>query len=189
MNEAISSKAGRQWLVDNLDHSTNQGQNCNSGCSKGLLPALRERLLRPLAKWGTLLPGVRGPGPLDQGKYLVRQAASGTYPKQRGMTWTGQLRPAQAEVSQFLLEQFAKKKDCLVHAVTGAGKTEMIFPLLAEAFSQGKRAAIATPRIDVVNELFPRLSAAFGQIMVGCYHGKMEKEPAGEQLVICTTHQ
>lgn len=189
MNEAISSKAGRQWLVDNLDHSTNQGQTAIPAVQKGCCQRCGSVCYARLPNGALYCRECVGLGRLDQDKYLVRQAACGSYPKQRGMTWTGQLRPAQAEVSQFLLEQFAKKKDCLVHAVTGAGKTEMIFPLLAEAFSQGKRVAIATPRIDVVNELFPRLSAAFGQITVGCYHGKMEKEPAGEQLVICTTHQ
>ena len=92
-------------------------------------------------------------------------------------------------MSHFLLEKFAAKEDCLVEAVTGAGKTEMIFPLLAEAFSRGCRVAIATPRIDVVNELYPRLVAAFGEVEIGKYHGREEKQPANEQLVICTTHQ
>lgn len=65
----------------------------------------------------------------------------------------------------------------------------MIFPLLAEAFSRSCRVAIATPRIDVVNELYPRLVAAFGEVEIGKYHGREEKEAANEQLVICTTHQ
>lgn len=50
----------------------------------------------------------------------------------------------------FLLQ----KKNSLVHAVTGSGKTEMLFDLIAECMKEGKRACIATPRIDVVNELF-----------------------------------
>ncbi|WP_201346495.1 DEAD/DEAH box helicase, partial [Lactobacillus nasalidis] len=130
-----------------------------------------------------------GLGRLDEGKWLLRQAAASSYPAKSGLTWPGKLQPRQEAVSRFLLEKFAQKKDCLVQAVTGAGKTEMIFPLLAQAFASGCRVAIATPRIDVVNELYPRLKAAFAEIEIGKYHGREEKAVANEQLVICTTHQ
>jgi competence protein ComFA len=52
-------------------------------------------------------------------------------PGQGGDDWTGQLQERQEGVSRFLLEKFAAKEDCLVEAVTGAGKTEMIFPLIS----------------------------------------------------------
>ncbi|MBA1395338.1 DNA/RNA helicase, partial [Lactobacillus sp. XV13L] len=77
----------------------------------------------------------------------------------------------------------------LVHAVTGAGKTEMLFPLVAACLARGGRCCIATPRIDVVNELYPRFQAAFGAVAIGKYHGREFKEPGLEQLTICTTHQ
>ena len=65
----------------------------------------------------------------------------------------------------------------------------MLFQLIAECMKNGKRACIATPRIDVVNELFPRFQAAFAEIEIGKYHGREFKEPGLEQLTICTTHQ
>ncbi len=43
----------------------------------------------------------------------------------------GELTPYQAEVSEKLLETYQKQKDSLVHAVTGAGKTEMIYKIVA----------------------------------------------------------
>jgi competence protein ComFA len=49
--------------------------------------------------------------------------------------------------------------------------------------AEGGRVCLATPRIDVVNELYPRLSAAFA-VTIGKYHGREEKEAANEQLVI-----
>ena len=41
----------------------------------------------------------------------------------------------------------------------------------------------------MVNELFPRFSAAFAQVEIGKYHGREFKEIGLEQLTICTTHQ
>lgn len=64
----------------------------------------------------------------------------------------------------------------------------MLFNLIAECMKEGKRACIATPRIDVVNELYPRFKAAF-DIKIGKYHGREFHEPDIEQLIICTTHQ
>jgi competence protein ComFA len=48
-------------------------------------------------------------------------------------------------------------KQILFWAVTGAGKTEMMFPLMIEALREGKRVAWVTPRKEVVHELTPRI--------------------------------
>lgn len=60
----------------------------------------------------------------------------------------------QQNISDKLVQNFEQRKNTLVHAVTGAGKTEMLFQLIARCMKKGQRACIATPRIDVVNELF-----------------------------------
>lgn len=189
MTEEKESLAGRQWLVDKVDNSIKEGQTAIPAIENGICQRCGSSCWARLPSGFLYCRACVGLGRLDEGKLLVRQAASGSYPAKAGMTWTGQLQERQEGVSRFLLEKFAAKEDCLVEAVTGAGKTEMIFPLLAEAFSRGCRVAIATPRIDVVNELYPRLVAAFGEVEIGKYHGREEKQPANEQLVICTTHQ
>lgn len=77
----------------------------------------------------------------------------------------------------------------LLWAVTGAGKTEMIFPLLAYVLEQGGKALVATPRRDVVLELAPRLKVAFPQAQIATlYGGSVERFKQGN-LVIATTHQ
>ena len=48
------------------------------------------------------------------------------FPKANVLKWQGKLTEFQAKVSQGLVEAVAKRKNSLVHAVTGAGKTEMI---------------------------------------------------------------
>ncbi|QGG58106.1 helicase-related protein [Paenibacillus sp. B01] len=77
----------------------------------------------------------------------------------------------------------------LLWAVTGAGKTEMIFPLLESVLSRGGRALVATPRRDVVLELEPRLRRAFPDTPpVALYGGSPQRGEDG-RLTLATTHQ
>src|SRR5690606_15357723 len=77
----------------------------------------------------------------------------------------------------------------LIWAVTGAGKTEMIFPLIANTIQSGGLALIATPRRDVVLELVPRVKQAFPDCkVVSLYGGSKEIWEEG-QITISTTHQ
>lgn len=77
----------------------------------------------------------------------------------------------------------------LLWAVTGAGKTEMIFPLIEDTLLHGGRALVATPRRDVVLELKPRIEKAFpAQKVVTLYGGSPERWTEGT-LTLATTHQ
>ncbi|MBW5448483.1 DNA/RNA helicase [Cohnella sp. CFH 77786] len=77
----------------------------------------------------------------------------------------------------------------LLWAVTGAGKTEMMFPLLEAVLSAGGSAAVATPRRDVVLELAPRLAKAFPHVrQVVLYGGSADRFENGA-LTLATTHQ
>ncbi|MFD0714951.1 DEAD/DEAH box helicase [Paenibacillus sp. GCM10027626] len=77
----------------------------------------------------------------------------------------------------------------LLWAVTGAGKTEMIFPLVEACLQQGGYALIATPRRDVVLELDPRLRKAFpSETLVTLYGGSAQRWESG-RITLATTHQ
>ena len=104
------------------------------------------------------------------------------------LTWKGLLSPFQAKCAQQLIEKVAQHQNHLVWAVTGAGKTEMLFPMLTESIRRRKRIAIASPRIDVCNELFPRIQAAFANIDCLLLHGQANQY-FYSQLTVCTTHQ
>lgn len=81
------------------------------------------------------------------------------------------------------------ERNYLIWAVTGAGKTEMIFPLIDYVTAQGGKVLLATPRRDVVLELDPRLRKAFPQLeVVTLYGGSTQRWQQG-QLIIATTHQ
>lgn len=104
-------------------------------------------------------------------------------------TWTGTLTPHQLKASHKLLHNMKGNKNTLVWSVTGSGKTEMIFPTITEALQAGKRICIATPRKDVVLELFPRLQKAFQNVPIQALYGGSKGKERQAQLVITTTHQ
>ncbi|WEK53909.1 MAG: helicase-related protein [Candidatus Cohnella colombiensis] len=99
---------------------------------------------------------------------------------------------AAADALQFLHRQQTHPCDgatFLLWAVTGAGKTEMIFPLLEAVLRQGGRVLVATPRRDVVLELAPRIAKAFPDYTrVVLYGGSDERWQEGA-LTLATTHQ
>ncbi|MBY9077616.1 DNA/RNA helicase [Paenibacillus sp. HN-1] len=77
----------------------------------------------------------------------------------------------------------------LLWAVTGAGKTEMMFPLLEAVLAAGGRALIATPRRDVVLELAPRLARAFPAASISVLYGGSPDRWKSGALTLATTHQ
>ncbi|VUW94708.1 Transcription-repair-coupling factor [Streptococcus constellatus] len=109
------------------------------------------------------------------------------FPKANVLKWQGKLTEFQAKVSQGLLEAVAKRKDSLVHAVTGAGKTEMIYQVVAQVINQGGAVCLASPRIDVCLELYRRLKVDFA-CDISLLHGESEAY-SRSPLVIATTHQ
>ncbi|MEQ6377575.1 DEAD/DEAH box helicase [Bacillaceae bacterium S4-13-56] len=108
---------------------------------------------------------------------------------EKPLSWEGSLTKAQEHASQKIEQAMYDKSRLLVHAVCGAGKTEMLFAGISNAFQRGERIAIATPRSDVVRELAPRLRQAFSQISIAALYGGTEDIPDGAQLIITTTHQ
>ena len=80
-------------------------------------------------------------------------------------------------------------REHLLWAVTGSGKTEMIFASIEWMLQQGKRVAIAAPRIDVCVELTPRLKEAFPTVEQNVLHSQSEEGYKRVPLTIATTHQ
>ena len=120
----------------------------------------------------------------DQELYYFPQE---DFPRQQSLNWQGQLTPFQAQISQALCQAVDEKRPSLVHAVTGAGKTEMIYAVVAKVLDRGGAVCIATPRIDVCIELHKRLVQDFN-CPIALLHGESDayfRTP----LVIATTHQ
>ncbi|ANZ58467.1 hypothetical protein BGL34_05135 [Fructilactobacillus lindneri] len=105
------------------------------------------------------------------------------------LTWKGKLTELQQQCSNQVVQAFKKQQDLLLWAVTGAGKTEISFAGIEWALQQQLRVAIASPRVDVCVELFPRYQEAFQDTSMILLHGKSTEKYQYRQLTICTTHQ
>lgn len=105
------------------------------------------------------------------------------------LEWDGQLSPGQQTASDKVVEAIEQNGTCLVWAVCGAGKTEVLFHGVANAIAAGKRVCMATPRTDVVLELAPRIRRAFPKVKIAALYGNSEEKKECAQLVISTTHQ
>ncbi|MDO4814056.1 MAG: helicase-related protein [Gemella sp.] len=89
--------------------------------------------------------------------------------------------------SDFLLNNSKENKSSLVWAVCGAGKTEIIYDLIATYLKENKNICLAIPRKDVVKELAIRIKKDFSMEM-NILHGD-EKTLLGNNLYIMTCHQ
>ncbi|MGX9133368.1 DEAD/DEAH box helicase [Rummeliibacillus sp. JY-2-4R] len=103
--------------------------------------------------------------------------------------WNGTFTPQQMRASEELIESVQMNRSHLTHAVCGAGKTEILFPAIAECLKQNKRVCVATPRTDVVLELTPRIQKVFPTTFVQALHGGATVENRYSPLIIATTHQ
>ena len=120
----------------------------------------------------------------DQKLYYFPQQA---FPQEEVLRWQGTLTSFQSRVSQELVQSLTESQPMMVHAVTGAGKTEMMYQVVAETIKKGRCVCIATPRIDVCIELYHRMTRDFA-CPISLLHG--DSEPYFRTpLVIATTHQ
>ena len=94
----------------------------------------------------------------------------------------------QKRLSDQLETNYKNGIDTLVNAVCGAGKTELVYGVMACCLSYGKTVAFAVPRRDVVIELSQRIHMVFPHnSIVSVYGGHTDKLVA--DIVVLTTHQ
>lgn len=111
------------------------------------------------------------------------------YPKNHLMAWEGILTPLQQKTSNELFESTVQNRPHLIHAVCGAGKTEILFQPIYKLLKEGKRVCIAAPRVDVILELEPRLRVAFPTTKIIALYGGATVKNELSQLILATTHQ
>ncbi|MBG9984279.1 DEAD/DEAH box helicase family protein [Aerococcaceae bacterium DSM 111022] len=129
---------------------------------------------------------------MTEGNFLYYLPAPESVPLtvEKIMTWEGTLSPEQSRASKELIAQLGDtNRPHMIHAVTGAGKTEMIFPVIETVLRKGGRVVVASPRIDVCLELAPRLQEAFKEIPVQLLYGGQDEPYCYTPLTVSTTHQ
>ena len=105
------------------------------------------------------------------------------------LKWTGQFTELQQQAADETLASVKAKRSHLISAVCGAGKTELLFPTVHDALKRALRVCIATPRTDVVLELYPRFQQVFPKTVIHALYGGAPKQDGYAQLVLATTHQ
>ena len=94
----------------------------------------------------------------------------------------------QRSISKKVLLAFKRNKDVLIHAVCGAGKTELVFETISYALKNKLRVGFAIPRKDVVVDLAERFKQVFKNNKVVALYGGHTKELTAD-IILLTTHQ
>lgn len=94
----------------------------------------------------------------------------------------------QKECSNNVLNALNMNRNVLIHAVTGAGKTELVYHSMHKYLKEGKKVGFATPRKDVVIDLAPRIKEAFKNAKVVSVYGEHSQIISGD-IIVLTTHQ
>lgn len=91
-------------------------------------------------------------------------------------------------ISNKVKEAYINKKNSLIYAVCGAGKTELVYQTIAYALESGLQVGFTIPRKDVVVELEKRIREVFPNKKVTSVYQNHNKELIGD-IIILTTHQ
>ena len=100
------------------------------------------------------------------------------------LAWSGTLTPLQQKASEELLTSVERNESHLLHAVCGAGKTELLFPAIFASLLEGKRVCVAAPRTDVILELFPRFQKVFPKTVIHALYGGAPDQEGFAQLIL-----
>ncbi|MAO32606.1 MAG: primosomal protein N', partial [Crocinitomicaceae bacterium] len=71
-------------------------------------------------------------------------------------------------------DHFKQKMVCLLHGVTGSGKTTVYIHLIQEQLKKGKQVLYLIPEIALTTQLITRLSVYFGE-QIGVYHSRFNQ--------------
>ncbi len=85
------------------------------------------------------------------------------------------LTPKQTECLAALHDQFAKKNVCLLHGVTGSGKTQLYIKLIEQTINEGKQVLYLLPEIALTTQIIRRLQKHFGG-HIAIYHSKFNDQ-------------
>ena len=78
---------------------------------------------------------------------------------------------AQQEASDAVAKSFEEKNVCLLHGVTGSGKTQVYVKLMEQYFNAGKQVLYLLPEIALTAQIIRRLQKHFGG-NIAIYHSK-----------------
>ena len=84
------------------------------------------------------------------------------------------LSPAQSKALQQIEESFKTHQTCLLHGITGSGKTEIYCALIEKVLAEGKQVLYLLPEIALTTQLVSRIKKYFGD-KAGVYHSRFSE--------------
>jgi primosomal protein N' (replication factor Y) len=146
-------------------------------CAMGAVPAaqLRDdspaapRILRDLVRAGLVEPAPEPEAP----------AAPHIPPYDQVPLAAPALTPAQRAVTDAILMSLGGFASFLLHGVTGSGKTEVYFEVMAEALQRGQQVLLLVPEISLTPQLTARVRARFPRAGLATLHSNIAE---GERL-------
>ncbi len=81
------------------------------------------------------------------------------------------LSPAQQKAFEEVQQSFTDKNICLLHGVTGSGKTQVYIKLIESFYNKGKQVLYLLPEIALTAQMIRRLQTHFGG-NIAIYHSK-----------------
>jgi len=84
------------------------------------------------------------------------------------------LSPAQNNALQQIEESFKTHQTCLLHGITGSGKTEIYCSLIEKTIAEGKQVLYLLPEIALTTQLVARIKKYFGD-KAGVYHSRFSE--------------
>ncbi len=92
----------------------------------------------------------------------------------------------QKQIVKQVFTQFKAKKNVFINAVCGAGKTNIIMPIISKFINHNLKVAFVCPRTEVINEQFEKFSSIF-KCKIGILTG--QKKCTEGAFFLLTTHQ
>jgi primosomal protein N' (replication factor Y) len=152
-----------------------------------LMLLLVTELHLPQGEWNAFLPSasfkkVKGyavalKGLLDKGVLIREERVVTRLYRPEAVRDPGEIRlnafqqQAYGEIGQW----HSQNKICLLHGVTGSGKTEIYIKKIAECLAEGKQALYLLPEIALTTQIINRLRTYFGD-KVGVYHSRYSNQ-------------
>lgn len=172
--DIVPPKGERYSTVMGFD--SEQCPRCG-GAIGGTLSEWRERYCRHCIQFGMIQESTR--------LYVSERAVA---PAEHVLKIDYSLTKEQSQASDFLCQAIDRGKETLLHAVCGAGKTEILYALFLTHLRRGSRICLTIPRRDIVVELATRIAKAFPNTLVKALHQEA-KDDEGAHLIVSTVHQ